>query len=75
MYHIKNDFNPIAFSNNGDYYNKSSGILGCLLAIVVVELSLAGLLSCATWIMCGFAVYGVYTAFDYFHDQCADIMN
>jgi len=75
MLKIKNDISPLeSYSNSGDYYQKSSGIWGCLWAVVVVELSLVSLLSCATWIMCGFAVYGVYTAFDYLHDQCKDIM-
>ena len=74
MLKIKNDITLLeAYSNGGGDYQKSSGIWGCLWAVIVVILSLAGLLSCLTWIMCGFAAYGVYTAFEYLHDQCKDL--
>ncbi|WP_435414133.1 hypothetical protein [Polaribacter aestuariivivens] len=59
---------------NSSFLNKAHSkdlcYLCCLWAGIVLLLSLASLLSCVTWIMCGFAIYGVYTAIDYMFEQC-----
>jgi hypothetical protein len=65
---IIHDENPSLFETD---FQRESGPRGqCAYATILFIGAVLGIASCATWIMCAFAVIGLYAATDYMTDSC-----
>ena len=64
---IMHDENPSFFETNS--FQKTAS-WGCFWASVVFVLSFASVISCVTWVLCGFALYGLALATDELVAEC-----
>ncbi|NCT10262.1 MAG: hypothetical protein GW772_09330 [Flavobacteriia bacterium] len=64
---ILNDDQPFLFENS-TFKNKDTW--SCLWAIIVFILAFVSVLACVTWILCGFALYGLALATNDLVDEC-----
>jgi hypothetical protein len=64
---VMHEDQPALFENSK---LQAKGFWSCLWAIIVFILAYASVLACVTWVLCGFALYGLALATNDLVDEC-----